>query len=80
MRVPESFSRNEKLIYGCVGVFLLGYTVWLALFSPVPLFYSYNEYNRANAACVGNAYVGCASEKLTKWRKSAPPDAPRGSF
>lgn len=80
LQSPEPLSPKEKQAYACVVIFLSGYIVWLTMFSPSPKFYSYNEYNRAEVACVGNAYVGCVAENLTKWRKTAPPDAPRGSL
>jgi hypothetical protein len=77
-QTPQPLSQRDKRLLTCVVIFGFGYLVYLTTFSRGPIVYSFEEYERAKAACKGNTPKTCESNFLKNWRK-AHRDAPSGS-
>lgn len=76
-QTPVPLSQRDKRLLVCAVVFILGYLVYLTMFSRGPEFYSFEEYARAKVTCGTDESEQCQIRALKKWRKDNP-HSPRG--
>ena len=81
MPLLELSKRHELAIAAVVTLVMSASGILYILSRPQVAVYSFNELARARDACNGKVDLEmhhCMSKQLIEWRKSAPPDAPRG--
>lgn len=77
-RNTEPLTPREKNVLGSLVVLMCLYMVYLTMFSRGPVVYSFEEHDRAKAACQGSTEKNCEQHFMKNWRK-AHPDEPSGS-